>query len=240
MSEGAKKVTNQARGLRTGSLSEDAIESYLQNHLDFFERHSALLEKLRLPHARGGAAVSLVERQVDVLRERHKVLDQRLHELVEVARTNELLGEKVHRLARRLIGARGQEAVVAVVESALREDFNARNAVLIVFGAPSAQDNRSGSFLRVLERTASDLKMFDALFESGKPRCGQIRDTQRDYLFGKETVEIGSVALLPLGPSAAIGLLAIGSADAQHYHPGMNTEILVRIGELIAQALANG
>jgi uncharacterized protein YigA (DUF484 family) len=81
--------------------------------------------------------------------------------------------------------------------------------------------------------------MFDALFESGKPRCGQIRDTQRDYLFGKETVEIGSVALLPLGPGGALGLLAVGSADAQHFHSGMNTEILVRIGELIAQALAN-
>jgi len=239
MSEGAKKVTNQARGLRTEALSEEAVAQYLQKHLDFFERHSTVLEKLRLPHARGSATVSLVERQVDVLRERHKALEQRLQELVAVARTNEQLGEKVHRLARRLIGAREREAVVAVVESALREDFNARNSVLIVFGTPRPQNSRGGTFLRVLERTSPDLKMFDALLESGKPRCGQIRDTQRDYLFGKETVEIGSVALLPLGPGGAIGLLAVGSADAQHFHPGMNTEILVRIGELIAQALAN-
>jgi uncharacterized protein YigA (DUF484 family) len=237
MNEGAKKdMSNQVRGLRTDMLSEEAVAQFLQNNPDFFERHGTVLEKLQLPHARGGA-VSLIERQVDVLRERHKVLDQQLHELVEVARANERLGEKVHRLARRLITVRGREAVISVVESALREDFNARNSVLIVFATPSGENPR-GSFLRVMERKSPDLRMFDPLLESGKPRCGQIRDTQRDYLFGKETVEIGSVALLPLGPSGAIGLLAIGSADAQHFHSGMNTEILVRIGELIAQALA--
>jgi len=233
-------MTNQARGLRTDILSDEAVAQYLLNNTDFFEHNAAVLEKLRLPHARGDATVSLVERQVDVLRERNRALDHRLHELVEVARANEQLGEKVHRLARRLIAARGREAVVAVVEAALREDFGARNAVLIMFGTNSgAAPADGGAFLRTVERTAADLKMFDPLLESSKPRCGQIRDTQRDYLFGKGTVEIGSAALLPLGPGGRIGLLAIGSADAQHFHPGMNTEILVRIGELIAQALTS-
>ena len=233
-------MNNQARGLRTEPLSDEAVAQHLQNHPDFFERNSAVLEKLRLPHARSGATVSLVERQVDVLRERNRVLDLRLHELVEVARANEQLGEKVHRLARRLITARGRDGVVAVVEATLREDFGARNSILLVFGSRpdgAAADERS--FLRVLERSSPDLKMFEPLLESGKPRCGQVRDTQRDYLFGKETVEIGSVALLPLGAGGTVGLLAIGSADAQHFHPGMNTEILVRIGELIAQALVH-
>ncbi len=231
-------MSNQARGLRTEILSDEAVAQYLENNPDFFERHSAVLEKLRLPHARGSAAVSLVERQVDVLRERHKTLERRLHELVEVARTNEELGEKVHRLARRLIAAGGRTGATGVIESALREDFSARNAVLIMFGTPAAgAATDGGAFVRVMERTAPDLKMFEPLLESGKPRCGQIRDTQRDFLFGTETVEIGSAALLPLGACGSVGLLAIGSADAQHYHPGMNTEILIRIGELIAQAL---
>ncbi len=229
-------MTNQARGLRADALSEESIARYLENNPDFFERHSGVLEKLSLPHVRGGAAVSLVERQVDVLRDRHRTAERRLRELVEVARANEQLGEKVHRLARRLIGTRGREAVVSVVEAALREDFNARNSVLIVFAAAGAMPP-TGTFLRVLERSAPEVKMFDPLLESGKPRCGQVRDTQRDYLFGKENVEIGSVALVPLGPSGTIGLLAIGSSDAQHFHPGVNTELLVRIGELIAQAL---
>jgi len=232
-------MSNQARGLRGEMLTDDTVSQYLVNHPDFFERNAALLEKLRLPHVRGGATVSLVERQVDVLRDRNRALEHRLQELVDVARANEQLSDKVHRLARRLIAARGTDAAVDVVEAALREDFGARNAVLILFAKP-APDARiePHTFLRTVERTAAELKMFDTLLESGKPRCGQIRDTQRDYLFGKETIEIGSAALLPLGPGGAVGLLAIGSADAQHFHPGMHTEILVRIGELIAQALA--
>jgi uncharacterized protein YigA (DUF484 family) len=85
------------------------------------------------------------------------------------------------------------------------------------------------------------VKSFESLLQSGKPRCGQIRDAQRDFLFGKDCVEIGSVALVPLllpgGPKAALGVLAIGANDAAHFHPGMSTEFLLRIGELLAFAL---
>ncbi len=81
------------------------------------------------------------------------------------------------------------------------------------------------------------MKSFESLLHSGKPRCGQIRDTQRSYLFGDDTTEIGSVALTPLGPKGGLGLLAIGASDAQRFHPAMSTEFLSRIGELAAQAL---
>ena len=82
--------------------------------------------------------------------------------------------------------------------------------------------------------------MFETLFESGRPRCGQIRDSQRDYLFGAGTVEIGSAALVPLGSSEAavgVGLLAIGSPDAERFHPTMSTEFLARIGDLVSEAI---
>ncbi len=83
--------------------------------------------------------------------------------------------------------------------------------------------------------------MFETLFESGRPRCGQIRDSQRDYLFGAGTVEIGSAALVPLGSKAGgkgdRGLLAIGSPDAERFHPTMSTEFLARIGDLVSEAV---
>ena len=77
------------------------------------------------------------------------------------------------------------------------------------------------------------IKSFESLFASGKPRCGQIRDVQRDYLFGTDAMEIGSVALAPLGSKGSLGLLAIGASDAERFHPGMSTEFLSRIGELL-------
>jgi uncharacterized protein YigA (DUF484 family) len=83
----------------------------------------------------------------------------------------------------------------------------------------------------------ADVKTFESLLHSGKPRCGQIRDGQRDYLFGKDSVEIGSVALTPLGPKGELGILAIGASDAERFHPAMSTEFLSRIGELVTYAL---
>jgi uncharacterized protein YigA (DUF484 family) len=106
--------------------------------------------------------------------------------------------------------------------------------------APSAQsgfDQITSRHLRIVNPTASELKMFETLFDSGKPRCGQIRDSQRDFLFGAGTTEIGSAALVPLGPQASSGLLAIGSPDTERFHPTMSTEFLARIGELVSEAV---
>jgi uncharacterized protein len=94
-----------------------------------------------------------------------------------------------------------------------------------------------GCFLRIGNIADPELKTFESLLQSGKPRCGQIRDAQRDFLFGKEAVEIGSVALTPLGPKGALGILAIGASDMERFHPAMSTEFLSRIGELLTYAL---
>src|SRR6202034_3823643 len=93
-----------------------------------------------------------------------------------------------------------------------------------------------GRFLRNAEAADPEMKSFESLLQSGKPRCGQVRDTQRDYLFGKDSVEIGSVPLTPLGPKGALGILAIGASDAERFHPAMSTEFLSRIGELVTYA----
>jgi uncharacterized protein YigA (DUF484 family) len=82
------------------------------------------------------------------------------------------------------------------------------------------------------------MKSFEALLATGKPRCGQVRDTQRDFLFGPEAASIGSVALVPLGEGGSMGLLALGSAERERFHPGMSTEFLKRMGELITDALS--
>ena len=101
---------------------------------------------------------------------------------------------------------------------------------------PGRSDHQA-RFLRTAHATDPEMKSFESLLQSGKPRCGQIRDAQRDYLFGKDSVEIGSVALTPLGQKGALGLLAIGASDAERFHPGMSTEFLSRIGELVTYAL---
>src|SRR5262245_32157081 len=111
-----------ARGLDTEMLAEAAVVDFLQHNPDFFERNAPLLTKLRLPHDRGPATVSLVERQVQVLREKNQALENKVREFVEVARSNDALSAKIHRLACRLIRARSALQIIDALESALRED----------------------------------------------------------------------------------------------------------------------
>ena len=229
-------TTREARGLSATETEEESIAAYLQHNPDFFERHQTLLARLRLPHVRGGSTISLVERQIEVLREKHAALEGKLADLVRVARGNDAIADKLHRFTRRLLGSRTREDAITAIEASLREDFDARHAVLVLIGGQA--DSTPQRFLRTIRTDDANLKSFETLFASGKPRCGQTRDSQREFLFGADANDIGSIALVPLGEKGSVGLLAIGSTDRDRFHPGMSTEFLARMGELIADALS--
>ena len=218
-------------------LSEQAIHDYLAAHPDFFEDHAALLNSLHLPHATGGA-VSLVERQVSVLRQKDLKLEKQLKELIEVARANDLLSAKIHELTMQLLSTTDLKTTIIALEEGMRSGFSADHAVLVVFGDPGAFDDiDAGRFFRVIEKTSEALNPFKTFLNGSSARCGQIRDAQRDFLFQEDSDEIGSAALVPLTQDSEIGFLAIGSADANRFHPGMSIDFLTRLGDLIAGAL---
>jgi uncharacterized protein len=217
---------------------EAKVAQFLAAHPDFFDRHHTLLAQIKLPHVRGDATtVSLVERQVDVLREKNRELELRLRALVDNGRANDQLAEKIHRLSKRLIHARDLHSRVASIEASLREDFDVREFVIVLTNAEPALARNEARYLRVARADDPGLRTFESLFASAKPRCGRIRDTQRDWLFPSADVEVGSVALVPLGAGGATGLLAIASPDADHFNPTMSTDFLARIGDLVATAL---
>ena len=218
-------------------VSEELIHDYLANNPDFFERNASLLGTLRLPHVAGGA-VSLVERQVSVLRQKDLKLERKLKELLQVAHANDALGDKIHRLTLKLLAATDLGGTLASLEESLRADFDADQSILVLFGKPDLfTDLKVGRFFLPIERDDETLKTFDTFLNGSSPRCGQIRDVQRDFLFGVETDEVGSTALIPLGTKAEYGFLAIGSADADRFHPGMSIDFLTRLGELVTEAL---
>jgi len=219
-------------------VSEDAVVSYLGDHPDFFERHSSLLRVLRLPHA-SGDAVSLVERQVSLLRQKDVKLERKLKDLIDVARDNDVLAAKIHALSLSLIAADDVGATVAAVEQAVREGFGADHAVLVLFGDPGALGNvPGGRFFRAASRDDEAMKPFGTFLTGNGPRCGQVRDAQLEYLFRDDAGEVGSVALIPLGSKANLGFLAIASNDKDRFHPGMSIDFLARVGDLIAAALS--
>jgi uncharacterized protein YigA (DUF484 family) len=220
------------------NMDEDQVADYLQAHPDFFERHQSVLTDIRIPH-RTGAAVSLVERQVATLRQKNQQLEHKLRDLLDVAHSNDALAEKVHELATRLLAAGTRAEAVGVAEELLRSSFSVDSAVLVLFEANKAgefsADNR---FLRLVGRNDPAMGPFRTFIEGATARCGLIRDAQRDFLFGPDAEEVGSAALVPLGENVAAGFLAIGSRDADYFHPGKSMDFLARLGDLLGCALA--
>lgn len=200
---------------------------FLEKQPDFFVDHPELLEALHVPHRTDGQTVSLVERQVKVLRANQAETRQRLATLIRNARDNEALVGHMQRLALRLIAAKiaapagaptALEQLAPLVEAAMREDFGVSPARLL---APAA--------------VPENLR---AVLSAGTPHCGRLREDDRHALLGAAAEGVGSMALVPLGAGAAQGLLVLGSADTVHFHPGMATDFLTRIAELLSTALA--
>ena len=142
--------TQTARGLPAGQADEERIERYLALNPDFFERHQPLLARMRLPHMRTGSTVSLVERQVEVLRDQKTDADRRLAEFIAVARANDQLAERIHRFTRRLLRATTAASAMTALEASLREDFDAFHSVLLLTAPVASLDGNYEPFLRKL------------------------------------------------------------------------------------------
>ncbi len=216
--------------------TDEAIAEYLLANPDFFTRNHDLLADLQLPHSASGAATSLIERQVSMLRKRNEQIETKLRDFMQVATSNDEIANKIHELAILLMRAGKLAAVVSTLEEQLRTTFNADRPVLVLFDT-DADDSDDGPFLRRVAREHPAIGAFKTFLQASQARCGTVRDAQRTFLFGEQDVEVGSVALIPLGEQCEVGFLAIGSRDPDHFHPGKSIEFLTRIGELVAAAL---
>lgn len=223
------------------SFSEQDIIDYLNAEPEFFDRHPNVLMKLELSHA-SGSAVSLVERQVSMLRDRNAELEKKLKELISVAKNNDGLVGKMHDLALALLATQSPAECIQELETGLRAQFSADRAALVLFEEALSNTEELGRFrfLHVMERDDPRLAPFATFLDSARARCGQMREAQRDVLFADDDEDIGSVALVPLGERAGLGFLVIANADPDHFNPGKSIDFLERIGELVSAALSRG
>jgi uncharacterized protein len=217
------------------AFSEDAIADYLRRHPDFFERHIGLLPSLRLPHRTGGA-ISLVERQVALLRQRNAQLERQLKDFVAVAKSNDALVEKIHQLGMRLMRTTDVALRLEQLETSLREDFSAERALLVLFAEHSPAGAERKGFVKRIGLDDPAVRPFSSFLRAGRPRCGLLRDRQKS-IFERDAESMCSAAFIPLGKESSLGFLVIGSRDPDHFHPGKRIDFLSRLGELVSVAL---
>jgi uncharacterized protein YigA (DUF484 family) len=108
-----------------------------------------------------------------------------------------------------------------------------------LFVNEEAASEPEGRFLRLVKREDPVIGSFKTFLKTSAARCGSVRDAQRNFLFGADNIDVGSVALVPLGKKSELGFLAFGSHDADHFHPGKSIDFLTRLGDLIAGVLQN-
>lgn len=212
-------------------ITDDMLLEYLQRNPDFFARHPSLLADLEIPHEHGGA-ISLVERQVSVLREQNQQTRKRLHELIEIARQNEELARRMHKLALTLMDAGDPKEVFSTIYDNLKKNFHADRAVVRLFADPAFVDSFPTD--EFSGRDAPERSLFKSIIDKRMPLSGRMKHQQQVFLFGDDGDEIASSVLVPLHGEGWGGILAIGSFDAERFQPGMGVELLANLGEVLS------
>ncbi len=217
---------------KSSSLTEERVAAFLAEQPDFFTRHPKLLESIQLPHE-SGQAVSLIERQVSVLRDRNIEMRHRLSNLLESARANDKLFEKTKRLVLAILEARDLASTVDTLYNSLRTDYQLEYYNLILL-----EDNKQipVSEARVVGLDEAHSQV-GTLLRNNRAICGILRPDETAFLFGENGKHIGSVAAVPLSHGHTFGILAIGNSDPRYYRSSMGTLFLSYIAEILNRVI---
>jgi uncharacterized protein YigA (DUF484 family) len=213
---------------------EKVVREFLRNNPDFLDKNTDILETMVLPH-NSGKAVSLVERQVGVMRDRNKEMRSRLDNMLQTAKENDLLFEKTKRLVLNLLEAKPLGALVEAVYDSLGKDYGIEFYSLTLFG-----DEKK--LPRTMARIASTEKANErvgTLIGANRAVCGILREDEMMFLFGERGRQVGSVAAVPLRYDSLYGILAVGNRDPNFYKSSMGTLFLSYIAEILNRVLPN-
>jgi uncharacterized protein len=214
--------------------TEPQVASFLREHPEFLSRHPALLAEMRVPHQTGGS-VSLIERQVEILRAQQRVLDQGYRELIQIACDNEDLKDRLHRLTLRLLRVRDLKSFLTALQEGLADEGRAEISGLLVFARPTL---KPGEAIRsFVGEEGPEHAAFVDLLRARQLVCGAPEAAQGVALFGTEAREVRSAALVPLGCRHWTGVLGAGSRDPDRYPAGLGVEFLAQLGEVTSAIL---
>lgn len=227
-----QKVPEQE--LEDGLSWDEAVARFLREKPDYFEMHPELLSCLTISHE-SGSATSLIERQVQVLRDRNNDLVRQLDELISVARDNDGLSQWLHRYSLALMECQDLEAVLDSNVTMLLDDLDLAQVVTLFTWADDKLQGRPEFSMTdnpVLPKT-----IMSVFGHELRPVCGyQASETIMNALFGEAVADIQSCALIPLGKKPVEGVLALGSSDPTRFREDMGTLYLSRLGELLEAA----
>jgi uncharacterized protein YigA (DUF484 family) len=214
-------------------ITENDIANYLANTPGFFERHAELLGAIQLTSPHGQRAVSLQERQMEMLRDKLKGMEHKVMEMIRHGQENVAIADRLHRFTRAIMLTGNAADLPDVLVNELMHQFMIPQAGIRVWGAAPAF-----SALSFAKPVSDDAKTFASSL--GVPYCG-INSGFEAAQWLEEPASVMSLALIPLhhgASTAAFGMLVLGSPDPTRYSADMGTDFLIRIGEIASAGLA--
>ena len=204
------------------TLSAKEVADFLRTHPDFFARHADLLEDIRIPHVQKGS-VSLVEVQSEQLRKKVRQLNYRLSQLISIAKQNEKIYRVYTDLNVQLLTCQSVAEIQLRLEEVLQEKLDLASVALKLFKGPHA--------LPELQR-----RLFvEKRFKNEPFFFGRLSQHERQLLFGDAVAE--SAALILIGNDEPLAIAAIGSNDASHFTPDMDTLLLKQLQQVLSFVL---
>ena len=213
------------------ALNADQVAEFLKQNPGFFENHVDILMNLQVPHPHGGRAVSISERQLIAVREKSRMMEDKLRELIQFGEENDALSDKVHRLACRLIDAPSLDATLDTLYLDLLDHFAVPHVAVRFWNV--AEENPE---TREFSPVADEMRQF--VEQMSAPCCGPHAVYETQSWFGEAAPHVKSFALAPLrGGGTPFGVIALASEDPKRFYAEMGTLYLARIGELVSHAL---
>ena len=215
------------------NLSEAELARYLLDTPGFFERHAEVLAAVRLTSPHGQRAVSLQERQMEMLRDKIKGLEHRIIEMIRHSQENEAIADRLHRFTQAILLTANPGELPEVIVRELKHEFMVPRAALRMWGAADPY-----TALRFAQGASDDVRSFAGSLHA--PYCGANSGFEAcNWL--EEPESVASLAMIPLrhaGTPGAFGLLVLGSPDPTRYSADMGTEFLARLGETASAGLS--
>jgi uncharacterized protein YigA (DUF484 family) len=213
-------------------MKSSEVAQYLLDNPQFFEEHADLLTNIVIPHPHGGRAISITERQMLSLRDKNRQLEGKMGELLEFGEENDTIGEKMHRLGVAMIAASTFQSVLHTLNLHLRDDFAIPHVAVRLWDLPEGPTE-----LPEFAAVSEELQGFAETLV--QPYCGSTAGFETSSWFGDCARHLRSQALIAMrNGGGTIGLIALGSEEAQRFYSGMGTLYLERLGEMASAALA--
>jgi uncharacterized protein YigA (DUF484 family) len=233
-------MSSQRPEMLAEHLTPEIVADYLAHHPEFFKQHTELLKTLYIPHP-SGEAVSLVAKQLEILREDNRKLRKNYADLVDVGRSNDAVLRKMHHLVLSLMGAETLEQAITCLTDQLRSNFSSDFVSLQII-----MDNQTESMLPsrgmrdlAISPDNEGLQLFASIIETNQPQCGQAEPEQLQFLFPDHAKEVASCAIIPIQHKGFVALMSIGSRDENRFSYNAGIMFLTQMAELVGMRFSS-